>query len=378
MRPVGLYQGGGMELEKRIETVREGLRGGRFTSEAAVSQGAVLPILETLGWPVFDTTVVIPEFSVEARKVDFALCHPARRPAVFIEVKRVGLTDGGDRQLFEYAFHEGVPMAILTDGQEWSFYLPGEQGHYSDRRVYKLDLLEREADESSRRLDRYLSYDRVCSGEALTDARLDYRNVARRREARASIPAAWAALIEEHDSLLLELLADKVEDICGYKPELDECGAFLERMSESRSAIHSERISKDRTTLEQRRPEILKRNGREQFEFSLGGQQHFARSARDVMVQVFTLLAEQDPQFLERFAARKHGKKRRYLAQDRAELYPGRPDLAEAHAVKIVPGWWMGTNYSRRDMQKILALAREVADPEISATLRANVLDAEG
>ena len=39
-------------------------------------------------------------------------------------------------------------MAILTDGQEWSFYLPGEQGRYDERRVYKPDLLEREISEA--------------------------------------------------------------------------------------------------------------------------------------------------------------------------------------------------------------------------------------
>jgi hypothetical protein len=37
---------------------------------------------------------------------------------VFIEVKQIGRSDGGERQLFEYAFHRGVPMTILTDGQE--------------------------------------------------------------------------------------------------------------------------------------------------------------------------------------------------------------------------------------------------------------------
>lgn len=307
-----------MELENRVEAVRSSLRSGRFTSEAAVSQGAVLPLLETLGWPVFDTTVVIPEFSVEARKVDFALCHPALKPAIFVEVKRVGQTEGGDRQLFEYAFHEGVPMAILTDGQEWSFYLPGEQGHYTDRRVYKLDLLERDADDSSKWLERYLSYERVSSGSAIVDARADYRNVARRREARATIPIAWSSLIKEHDSLLLEHLADKVEDLCGYKPELDECGAFLDGMSDSLLSPHSEQISPKAKASERRKTGIPKRQGPEQFIFSFGGQQHFARSARDLMTQVFTLLAQYDPQFLDRFAARKHGKKRRYVARDRA------------------------------------------------------------
>ena len=57
-----------MAIANHIEKVRQGIREGRFTSEAAVSQGILLPALHELGWPVFDTSIVIPEFSVEGRR----------------------------------------------------------------------------------------------------------------------------------------------------------------------------------------------------------------------------------------------------------------------------------------------------------------------
>jgi hypothetical protein len=155
-----------MPISDHIERVRQNLREGRYHSEAAVSQGVVLPTLHELGWPVFNTSIVIPEYSIEGRRVDYALCHPESHPVVLIEVKKVGHSDGADRQLSEYAFMFGVPMAILTDGQEWSFYLPGEQGRYDERRIYKIDLLEREVSEAEARLVRYLSYENVCSGKA--------------------------------------------------------------------------------------------------------------------------------------------------------------------------------------------------------------------
>ena len=81
------------------------------------------------------------------------------------------------------------------------------------------------------------------------------------------------------------------------------------------------------------------------------------------MTRVFELLAQADPTFLDRFAARKHGRKRRYVARDKSELYPGRPDLVEQYSVEIVPGWWMGVNYGHRNIQQILDLAQEVAGP---------------
>ena len=107
-----------------------------------MSQGIVLRILHALGWPAYDTQAVWPEYSLSGRRVDFALCHPPGKPIAFIEVKQIGQSDGAERQLFEYAFHDGVPMAILTDGREWNFFLPGEQGDYGERRVYKLDMME--------------------------------------------------------------------------------------------------------------------------------------------------------------------------------------------------------------------------------------------
>ena len=364
-----------MEITNHIERVRDGLRRGSFTSEAAVSQGILLPILNELGWPVFNTTIVIPEYSVEGRRVDYALCHPENRPAVFVEVKKVGLSESADRQLFEYAFHVGVPMAILTDGQEWSFYLPGEQGRYDERRVYKIDLLERSTDEASERLTRYLSYERTCSGEALKTARSDYQNVARDREIKATLPKAWNTLLEEQDSLLLELLAEKVEDICGYKPDLDTCGQFLENIVKAERTFVSHPLpapKQDGVFIE---PGTGKSRTRkvEHFTFEFRGNRYDAGSAKEVMIKVFQLLAQEDSGFLERFAARKHGRKRRYLARERHELYPGRPDLAEEQSVEIVPGWWMGTNYSRKNIQEIINLACEVAGPRLGSTLQVTV-----
>ena len=69
------------------------------------------------------------------------------------------------------------------------------------------------------------------------------------------------------------------------------------------------------------------------------------------------------------------GKKRQYLAQRCSEFYPDRPDLADTAATELQTGWWMGTNYSRRDTQKIIDLAKEVARPEAGATMSVRVSD---
>ncbi len=88
-------------LADKLTEIRNTLQTGSLPNEASVSQGVVLPILNALGWNVFDTQKVCPEYSVGGRRVDFALCVHPRSPAVFLEVKLDGREDGGDRQLFE-------------------------------------------------------------------------------------------------------------------------------------------------------------------------------------------------------------------------------------------------------------------------------------
>lgn len=346
-----------MGLEDTIQQLQRDLRSGRFTNEAAVSQGAVLPILSALGWPVFDTSTVAPEYTVEGRRVDFALCHSDERPVVFLEVKRVGGAEGADRQLFEYAFHKGVPLAVLTDGQEWHFYLPAEQGDYQDRRVYKLDLLERDIAECRGRLERYLSHEAVASGRAIDSARSDYRDVSRQRQIQQALPRAWEKLLEEPDELLMELLADKAEDLCGFKPDPDTCAQFLERIGKP-SSVEPSPIQR-RPPQEAARPRPRNTGGGIGFVFQ--GEQHRTGSAREVMTSLFQTLAAQDPTFLERFAARRHGRKRRFVARDKFELYPQRRDLCENCSFEVAPGWFIGTNYAKREIEKIIRLACEVA-----------------
>ncbi len=188
-------------LDQDVSDIREKLQMWRrhYPSESAVSQSIVLRLLFTLRWPIYDTQVVYPEYTLEGRRMDFALCHPANEPRIFIEVKGVGKGTGAERQLFEYAFHRGVPLAILTDGREWSFFLPAEEGTYDKRRVCKLDLSASDTTESVRRFERYLRYDAVRSGAALTNARNDYQDVARERQIHEALPKAWAKLVGEED-----------------------------------------------------------------------------------------------------------------------------------------------------------------------------------
>jgi len=216
-----------MSLEEQILDIQNKLRNNEYPNEQSISQGIVLRLLSAMKWPVYDTQLVIPEYSIHGKRVDFALCIQKNKPVIFIEVKQPGNTLGADKQLFEYAFHKGVPFAIVTDGKEWHFYLPAEVGSYDERRVYKLDLIERDTHESAYRLERYLSFDQVAQGNALENARKDYKNVSKDRQAKANIPIAWEKLIEEKDEMLAEVVSEKVESICGFKPTQRQIITYL-------------------------------------------------------------------------------------------------------------------------------------------------------
>lgn len=346
-----------MNLNEHILQIQNDLRSGRFLNEASVSQGVVLRILQILGWPIFDSHVVMPEYSVGGRRVDFALCHPARKPLIFIEVKQVGQSEGADKQLFEYAFHEGVPLTVLTDGQEWHFYLPAEQGSYQERRVYKLDILERSIDECAYRFKKYLDYQDSCSGKTLQEARKEYQSVSKDRQINQTLPIAWEKLIKEPDEILLELVADKVESICGYKPELDAVSNFLSKQNQQNLKVDS--YIKPTTSTNN----VIKHTSLviSSYGFSLNNRKMESKNARGVMIDLFKELAKQDNTFLERFAARPHGKKRRYIAKSKAELYPGRLDIAESNSSQLIDGWWIGTHLSKKGIEGIIKMACEVA-----------------
>lgn len=371
-----------MTLEQHIVDIQAGIRVGRFVNEASVSQGIVLRLLGALSWPTYDTQIICPEFSLGGRRVDFALCHPPGKPIAFVEVKQVGQSDGVERQLFEYAFHSGVPLAILTDGPEWSFFLPGEQGDYGERRVYKLDIIEREESESASRFTRYLQYDRIVSGAALNAAREDYRNVSRERQMKATLPDAWQKLVEEEDALLLEVIADKVESLCGFKPDPNSVAKFLqENVALKASERPTPRPVPPRPLPPRGDPVVAPgplsptRDPSRQVPsgepdsrtvpvgFTLQGQRFPARNAREVLKEVFEALSARDGEFLERFAALpQHGRRRRYLAQNKEDLYPGRPDLARDYSVKLTSGWWIGTDYDSAEITKIIERACNVAN----------------
>jgi predicted type IV restriction endonuclease len=354
-----------MALETTLNEITTRLRQGKFSNEQAISQGIVLRLLQELGWDTWDTAAVWPEYQTGEGRADFALCHPPNKlPAVLIEVKQPGKAEDAVRQALAYAFHTGVPFVILTDGTTWSFYLPAEQGSYEDRRVYKLDLLERPPAEAAETLNRYLAHDRVVTGEALETARQEYRSLHRRSQARAAVPEVWKELVGKGNEELVELLSSNVELKTGIRPDTDAVAEFLAGLGRPvlLETIRSTAAERPTRVSERQVPQRAANETSRSGVLRLRGIAYPYNTAKDAMVIVLRELAKTDPSFLERCSQHPdaQGRKRRYIARPPEELFPDREDLRDMNE-RLGDGWFVNTNLNNVLKKTIIKMATEVA-----------------
>jgi hypothetical protein len=351
-------------MEQLLRRIQDRMAKGAYPNETSVSMGVVLPVLRALGWDETDPQEVFPEYTQAGKRVDFALFGHPGRPSVFIEVKGVGRSLDGDRQLFEYAFHEGIPMCVLTNGKEWSFYLPSGQGSYEERRVFRLQLTDRSTADCVAALTRYLSRDRVRNGDALEDANRDYRDLSASRHAARSLPEAWSRLIGEPEDLLVELLSEQTEKISGHRPSSAEVVAFLRRLTETspvprNSGPSASPASQAAGRLSPSPAHTLPVVASGKILYSVFGDHRTAATANAAFLDVLSAVAQRSPGKIEAIAAAARGRSRNHIAKSADEIYPRRPDLARAY--EFTPGWLVGLNIANREKVRIVREACRAA-----------------
>lgn len=97
-------------------------------TEEATKNALVMPVLQALGYNVFDPFEVVPEYTADVgtkknEKVDYVLMRDGV-PSVLIECKTLGAELGINHasQLYRYFACTSARLAVLTNGQYWQFY----------------------------------------------------------------------------------------------------------------------------------------------------------------------------------------------------------------------------------------------------------------
>ncbi|HPQ68569.1 MAG TPA: type I restriction endonuclease [bacterium] len=109
-----------------------------ITTEESTKNALVMPMLNILGYNVFDPTEVVPEFVADlgikkGEKVDYAIFRDGK-PIILIECKKVGtdLDSSHASQLFRYFSVVDARFAILTNGVVYQFYSDLEKPNQMD------------------------------------------------------------------------------------------------------------------------------------------------------------------------------------------------------------------------------------------------------
>jgi len=196
-------------------------------SEDATKISIVLKLLNILGWNVFDNEEVYPEYAIGGKRVDYCL-RQGQRNLVFIEAKKTDEDlEYHQEQLLNYAFHEGIEIAILTNGVTWWFYLPLNPGSWEQRKFFSIDFLKQQEGEIISNLINFLSKEHVVSEKAIDTAKKMYKSNRKDEAIYSALPKAWNSLIEETNESLIELLNDTNEKICGYRATDEQIAEFI-------------------------------------------------------------------------------------------------------------------------------------------------------
>lgn len=92
-------------------------------NEEATKYLIILPLLEKLGWNIYDPWEVYPENPISDRKVDYIL-KDCNFNQICIEAKKANEEDLDQHknQIFWYCASKNVDLGILTSGILWKFY----------------------------------------------------------------------------------------------------------------------------------------------------------------------------------------------------------------------------------------------------------------
>ena len=303
--------------------------------ESSTKQGRVLPVFQKLGWDIFNTEEVFPEYSTESGRVDYSLMSN-NQSKVFVEVKKVSedLKNHED-QLLRYCYEAGVKLAILTNGTVWWFYLPLISEEWSQRRFHAIEINKQDTITIVESFEKFLNKNSVISGEALKQAKKIHNNKKIKNLLKETIPKAWNNLIHSQNEKLYKLISDETENIIGHKPENELIGTFIKnlhsvkpvKMNHSKPNSKFDQTANDIKTNEkkylrhEKNSHISKtpQNIKKIKSFTFNGNEYPVRNSKGVLLQLLNILYNlEKSNFNKVFLL--EGRNRPYFSRDSSDL----------------------------------------------------------
>ena len=209
----------------------------------SVKLGVVLRLLNAAGWDVFEISEVVPDYPTGNGRVDFALVAASSRgtggpatPQVLLEVKPSSENlDAGrlERRLVAQCSRVGAPLSVLTNGRRWLLLFQAPDYRGADHRFCEVDLAG-DPVAATEELNRYLSRDRVASGQAARSAERTLRDRTRDTVTRQAVLDGWRQVVLGLHDGLVELIPTAAEQRTGYRPEVRQVRRVL---TESRAEL---------------------------------------------------------------------------------------------------------------------------------------------
>ena len=318
-------------MQAQLTSFIEDLKADRrimFFNEAETKQEIIVRILSFLGWDIFNTDEVKPEYSVGGEKVDYSL-RIGDTNKVFIEVKKIGEElEKHQEQLLSYSYKQGVRFSILSNGITWWFYLPWQEGSWEQRKFYTVDIFQQESEDISSKFVDLLSKDNIRSGKAIQNAEAIYKGKQKLNILKETLPKAWNKIIEEADDLLIDLINETTEKLCGYKADTEMVEQFLLRHKNHFiiSATLPTKITRYTPPLVTRPTSTVfseSYSGRSISSFHFKGLQYQVRFWKELLTKLCEILNNKHPTEFDKVLSLR-GRKRPYFSHNKDELWEPR------------------------------------------------------
>ncbi len=206
------------ELNPVLEKAKRRLQSGEALNEKAVEYGVVMPIVRALGWDPENMDEMRPEYAVESRRVDWAFLKEGT-PCLFLEEKAPDQNlSAHEEQLLDYAFKQGIRLAVLTNGKEWWFYLPLEAAPWPERKYLTIDLMTGEIGRICVDLKKFLGKNGVHKGLSHKYAKKLYDEAREEDRIKKELPPAICELLLSPSPEVVEFFQNQTQGAIGALP----------------------------------------------------------------------------------------------------------------------------------------------------------------